>query len=156
MRGRKQGNATPSNSTTLIAGGTRILGDVHFRGSLEVEGEVVGNLIADKDDQARVRVLESGLVKGEIHVPAVVVNGAVEGDVHATGQVMLAAKARVEGNIHYTVIEIQKGAQVNGSFVHVEAGLRAGDERAAPVVGTEGPAPGVDALAKKVESANSC
>ena len=37
---------------------------------------------------------------------------------YASKQAKLAAKAVVEGNIHYNLIEIEKGAEVVGSFIH--------------------------------------
>lgn len=113
---KKEARFTPG-STTLIASGTRVQGDLLFKGNLEIEGSVVGNLIAE-DENCRVRILNGGSIEGEIRVPVVIVNGHVKGDIHAGKQLELAAKAIVEGNIHYQVLEIEKGAQVDGSFVH--------------------------------------
>ena len=104
-------------ATTLIAEGNEIEGDLHFKGNLEVEGNVIGNILSE-DENARVRVLQGGSVEGEVWVAAVVVNGHVKGDIYASKQAKLASKAVVEGNIHYNLIEIEKGAEVVGSFVH--------------------------------------
>ena len=104
-------------STTLISQGTMISGDIHFDGNLEIEGKINGNIIADSDT-ARVRLLSQGIVEGEIRVANIVVNGHVKGNIYASKQVQLASKAVVEGNVHYEVIEIEKGAQIDGSFVH--------------------------------------
>tara|TARA_B100001093_G_scaffold105691_2_gene98010 strand:+ start:241 stop:648 length:408 start_codon:yes stop_codon:yes gene_type:complete len=107
-------------ATTLIAQGTRVEGDVHFTGCLEIEGTVVGN-IRSEDQNSRVRVLSGGLLEGEIWVGDVVVNGRVNGNIHASNLVRLASKAAIEGNIHYTLIEVEKGAEVVGSFVLEQA-----------------------------------
>ncbi len=107
-------------ATTLIAQGTRVEGDVHFTGCLEIEGTVVGN-IRSEDQNSRVRVLSGGLLEGEIWVGDVVVNGRVNGNIHASNLVRLASKAIIEGNIHYTLIEVEKGAEVVGSFVLEQA-----------------------------------
>ena len=104
-------------ATTLIAEGTDLEGDLHFKGNLEVEGRIIGNILSE-DENARVRVLQGGSVEGEVWVAAVVVNGHVKGDIYASKQAKLASKAVVEGNIHYNLIEIEKGAEVVGSFVH--------------------------------------
>lgn len=104
-------------ATTLIAEGTELEGDLHFKGNLEVEGRIIGNILSE-DENARVRVLQGGSVEGEVWVAAVVVNGHVKGDIYASKQAKLASKAVVEGNIHYNLIEIEKGAEVVGSFVH--------------------------------------
>ena len=110
-----------SSSTTLIAKDTEIFGDVKFAGNLEIEGHIVGNLIANPGSEASVRILENGQIEGDINVPNTTINGVVKGNVHA-GNLELAAKARVEGNVHYQSIEMVKGSQVNGSLVFSEAG----------------------------------
>ena len=108
-------NGFASGSTTLLSKSTEIIGDIRFSGNLEVEGIVRGNIIAD--DDARVRVMDKGLVEGEITAPNIVINGRVVGDVHSSKHVELAANAVVEGNVHYKLIEMVKGAQVNGNLV---------------------------------------
>ncbi|MCQ3828052.1 polymer-forming cytoskeletal protein [Microbulbifer elongatus] len=109
--------STGGNSTTLIARHTEVTGDLHFRGNLVVEGKVKGNISAHSDTDARLQIVDGGTIEGEIRVPNVVVNGNVKGDVHASGHLELASKAMVEGNVHYKLIEMVKGAQVNGSLV---------------------------------------
>ena len=106
------------NTTTLIAKGTEIVGDINFSGNLEVEGKVRGSIVATGAGEASARVLENGEVEGDIRVPSVIVNGAVKGDVYSSNHIELAAKAKVEGNVHYNLIEMVKGAQVNGSLVY--------------------------------------
>jgi cytoskeletal protein CcmA (bactofilin family) len=107
---------------TLISKSTALTGDVHFSGALEIEGKVTGNIYANFDaDAAQVRVCETGLVRGEIRAPRVVINGRVEGDVHASGHLELAAKARVQGDVYYQLIEMVMGAEVNGVLHHVPA-----------------------------------
>lgn len=111
-------NGNVSNTTTLIAKGTEIIGDIKFSGTLEIEGKVRGNVIAAPGGEAMSRVLEHGEVEGDIHVPTVIVNGTVKGEVHSSTHVELAAKAKVDGNVHYNLIEMVKGAQINGSLVY--------------------------------------
>lgn len=105
------------NNTTLIARHTEVSGDLHFRGNLVIEGKVRGNVNAHSDSDARLQIVEGGVVEGEIRVPHVVINGNVKGDVHAARHLELSTKAMVEGNVHYKLIEMVKGAQVNGSLV---------------------------------------
>ena len=117
---RKKNKSVPfaAGNTTLIAGGTHVVGDIHFSGNLEVEGQITGNVVAENGTDARVRILPDGKLVGDVHVPVVVINGHIEGNIFSSNQVELADKAVVEGNLHYVLIEIEKGAQVNGSFVH--------------------------------------
>ena len=104
---------------TLIAPGTKVEGDVHFDNQLFVKGEVRGNVVADKPE-AKLIVSPEGLVAGEIKAPTVVVNGRVEGDVHATVRLELVTGAQVKGDLFYALIEMQLGAQVQGRLVHTE------------------------------------
>ncbi len=121
MKQKKTGKSFSAGATTLIACGTHVKGDIHFSGNLEIEGEVSGNILAAEDTEARVRVLQQGHVRGDVRVPNVVVNGRVEGVIQAQSYVELASNAVVEGDVHYALVEIEKGAQVNGSFVHESA-----------------------------------
>jgi len=107
-----------AGKTTMIAKGTEINGDVKFEGGLLVEGTIKGNVRAEEGSEALLRLSEAGKIEGEIHVPNVVVNGKVNGDVHSSTHVELAAKAIVNGNVHYNLIEMVMGAEVNGSLVH--------------------------------------
>lgn len=118
MWGKKEKSAGFVNgSTTLISGTTELMGDIKFTGNLEVEGRIRGNIYAEEGTDARVRIMEKGLVEGEICAPTVIINGTVQGDVHSSKHVELAAKATVTGNVNYNMIEMVMGAQVNGNLV---------------------------------------
>lgn len=118
MWGKKGNTMAFSNNHTLISRGTKVVGDLHFTGDLQIEGTVEGNIIADSGNDAKLVVAEKGSVEGEIRVPMVIINGRVNGNVFSTKHVELAAKAVVQGNVHYQLIEMIKGAQVNGSLVY--------------------------------------
>jgi cytoskeletal protein CcmA (bactofilin family) len=63
-------------------------------------------------------VSEHGSIEGDVRVPSIVLNGTVVGDVHASQKIALSAKARVNGNVYYRIIEMESGSQVNGQLVH--------------------------------------
>ena len=104
------------NVTTLIARNTEVRGDLHFTGALEIEGRVLGDITAESDSGAEVRIRESGSVKGTVKAPSVIINGVVEGDVHAFQSLELAAKARVIGDVHYASMQMVMGAEINGNL----------------------------------------
>jgi cytoskeletal protein CcmA (bactofilin family) len=106
-----------SNNHTLISRAAKIVGDLHFSGDLQIEGKICGNVIAEGDKDAKLVVAESGLVEGDIRAPVAVINGKVVGDIHSSKHIELAAKAIVEGSIHYQLIEMVKGSQVNGNLI---------------------------------------
>lgn len=107
-----------SNNHTLISRATKVVGDLHFTGELQLEGKVTGNIIAEDEKDAKLVIAETGIVEGEVRAPVVIVNGKVVGNVYSTKHLELAAKGNVTGTIHYHSIEMVKGAQVNGSMVN--------------------------------------
>jgi len=68
---------------------------------------------------ATVRVTKQGRVKGQIHGPKVIIDGSLDGDVISTNHLELSSNAVVTGNVHYHMVEIMVGAQVNGSIAHI-------------------------------------
>ncbi len=109
-----------SNNHTLISRATKVVGDLHFTGELQVEGKVVGNVVAEDAKDAKVVIADTGLIEGEIRAPLVIVNGKVIGNIYSTKHLELAAKGVVTGTVNYHSIEIVKGAQVNGSMVSAQ------------------------------------
>lgn len=107
-----------SNNHTLISRGTRVVGDIFFSGDLQLEGHIEGNVFVEPGKEAKLVVADTGVIKGEIHVPVVVVNGCVEGNIFSSKHLELAKKARVTGVVHYKAIEIVNGARINGSLVN--------------------------------------
>ncbi|MEQ4573830.1 MULTISPECIES: bactofilin family protein [Gammaproteobacteria] len=121
MFGNKSGRGGQTVVDTLIGAQVVIRGDLTFSGGLYIEGRVVGKVIADEGSQAAVTLAETGIVEGEIRAPVVVINGKMTGDVHASEKVELAANARVQGNVHYQVVEMSAGAQLTGRLIHAGA-----------------------------------
>lgn len=107
-----------AGKTTMIAQGTELKGDIAFEGGLLVEGCIKGNVTAEPGSDALLRLSEVGRIDGEINVPNVVINGKVTGNVFSSGHVELAAKAVVNGDVHYNLIEMVMGSEVNGSLLH--------------------------------------
>lgn len=112
-----------TSSHTLISKGTRIVGNIYFTGDLQIEGTVQGNIIAESGNDAKLVVAHKGVVEGEINVPMVVINGNVTGNVCSTKHIELAAKAVVEGNVRYQLIEMVKGAHVKGSLDYSDSDI---------------------------------
>lgn len=120
---------------TLIGPDMVIHGDLEFSGGLYVEGRIVGKVLAAEGKPASLLLAEAGTIEGEVHVPVVIVNGTLDGDVHASERVELAARARVQGNVHYSVVEMSAGAQLTGRLVHAAsaAGQAVTAEGATPI-----------------------
>lgn len=110
---------------TLIGPDVTVRGDLEFSGGLYVEGRIQGKVQAVAGKPATLILAEDGVIEGEVHAPVVVVNGQLDGDVHASERVELAQKARVQGNVHYAVVEMSAGAQLTGRLVHAAVQARA-------------------------------
>jgi cytoskeletal protein CcmA (bactofilin family) len=115
--GPREGHAVD----TLIGAHVTIRGDIEFSGGLYVEGRVIGKLTAAEGERAVLMLAEGGRIEGEVRAPVVLLNGQLDGDVHASERVELAANARVQGNVHYRVVEMNAGAQLTGRLVHADA-----------------------------------
>jgi len=113
---------------TLIGAKTRINGDVEFAGGFHLDGYINGNVTAESGAGAILSVSEQGCIEGSVIAPNVLLNGTVKGDIDARERVELGSKARVLGNVQYTVIETAVGAQINGKLIHRKApGTREGE-----------------------------
>ena len=116
---------------TLIGAKTRINGDVEFSGGLHVDGYINGDVSGELGTDTILSVSEQGGIEGSVIVSQIVLNGIVKGNIEATERVQLGERARVLGNVLYTVIETAVGAQINGKLNH-RANPGAGDSDAGP------------------------
>lgn len=114
------GKANKANNRidTLIGAGTIVEGNVTFTGGLRIDGEVRGNVSASEDHPGTLVISEHARVDGEVMVPHLVINGAVNGPVHSTDSLELQPRARVAGDVEYNAIEIHLGAIVQGRLLH--------------------------------------
>ncbi len=103
---------------TLIGAGTIVEGNVTFTGGLRIDGEVRGNVSASGEHPGTLVISEHARVDGEVMVPHLVINGAVNGPVRSTDTLELQPRARVTGDVEYNSIEIHLGAIVQGRLLH--------------------------------------
>jgi len=89
---------------TLVGEGTRIKGDLRFEGGCHIDGVVNGSVISERDADAFLSLSEQGLVDGSVRVPRVSLNGA-----------------KINGNLHYELLEMAAGAEINGKLIHDSA-----------------------------------
>ncbi|SEL49244.1 protein CcmA, bactofilin family [Atopomonas hussainii] len=112
-----------SGQTSVIAHNTALKGDIELAGALQVDGFVQGTINAE---QGLVRVSDKGRVEGRVSAPHIIINGEVQGDVFALEHIELGATARIRGNLHYRLMEMAMGAQVEGQLRYL------GDEAVQP------------------------
>lgn len=95
---------------TIIAPGTKVIGEIQTPGVVKIEGVVSGTVRADR----QVLVARGGVVEGDIHSTETVVGGKVEGGVTATDRVEVQAGASVKGDVNTRCLVVQEGGEVNG------------------------------------------
>ena len=121
MFGNKSSRGSQMVVDALIGPQVVIRGDVVFSGGLYVEGRIEGKVLAEDGSKAMLTLAEQGHIEGEVRAAVVVLSGRLDGDVHAGERVELTPTARVNGNVHYQVVEMSAGAQLNGRLLHSAA-----------------------------------
>lgn len=115
---------TAGTVDTLIGRQTEILGDIRFGGGLHIDGTVKGRISGQPDKACGLWVSETGVIEGDVVVPNVTLNGTVNGDVHASEQLTLGARAKVTGNVYYKTLQMEPGAMVNGQLLWDDGGAK--------------------------------
>ena len=102
---------------SLIAHGSEIRGNLKFSDGLRIDGAVVGDIEAVRERPSILVISETASVTGEIHADHVIVNGRVSGPIHARILLEVQPKARIEGDVYYTGLEMHLGAVIHGRLV---------------------------------------
>lgn len=112
---------------SLVAHGCHVRGDLSFTDGLGIDGTVEGLIQGAPDAAAQpgkkksrgtlVFVSEQGRVLGGIRADTVIINGMVEGPVHADRVLELQPKARVSGDVSYRQLEMHQGALISGRML---------------------------------------
>jgi cytoskeletal protein CcmA (bactofilin family) len=122
MFSRKKSHVPQKQIDSLIGASTIIEGHVRFEGGLRVDGRVSGDIRTHDDGPGTLVVSVKAQVDGEIRVSHVVIDGTVNGPVHATEYLELLPNARITGDVTYKTLEMQVGAIVDGRLLHVQTG----------------------------------
>lgn len=117
MFGKNKDHTPMKRIDSLIGAGTTLTGDIVFTGGLRIDGTVIGNVGASNGEASTLVISERARVAGEIRVSHMVINGEVEGPVHASDYLELQPKARVKGDIFYLRLEMHVGATVEGRLI---------------------------------------
>ena len=120
----KKQNKPQNRIDSLIGAGTKISGSVSFVGGLRVDGEILGDVVASGDEASTLVISEPGHIIGEIRVSHLVVNGTIDGPVHASEFMELQAKSRITGDVHYSRLEMHLGAVIEGRLIHKSSETR--------------------------------
>ncbi len=112
----KKSNEKPCNTIdTLVGARTELKGDIVFSGGLRVDGKIRGNITSSGEENSTLVLSENGMITGDVTVPHMIINGKVNGNVHASGRIEVQPKAEITGDLIYKVLEIAAGAVINGA-----------------------------------------
>jgi cytoskeletal protein CcmA (bactofilin family) len=100
-------------SISIIAQGTKVVGDCETDGTMRIEGLVEGKVRAGK----AVVVGKDGVVKGDIVTQDAVIGGHVTGTVVAESRLELQSTCVIDGEIRARRIKLDEGGKVNGSVM---------------------------------------
>ena len=95
---------------TCIGSEVVITGDIKAAGDVVVAGLIEGQLLSD----AKVVILDGGIVKGSIQASDIVVAGTIKGDMTAIHSLTLSATAVARGDVTTQRLVIEPGASFVG------------------------------------------
>ena len=120
-----------SGQDAIIGKNIKITGSIDSPDLVVLHGEVAGDIICKT-----LEIGSKGNLKGNVKAETVIIGGSLSGDVE-TIRLKLEGSAYVNGEMRYQVIEVEEGAQLEGSFVQQKsaattkvASKAAGDEAA--------------------------
>lgn len=102
---------------TLIATDAELVGDITFSSQLIVNGVLRGSTTAEEPG-ASMTVSPNGRVVGDIRAPTVLIHGRVDGTVYSLEHLEIADGAVIQGDLHYSVLQMHMGASVKGRLIH--------------------------------------
>lgn len=97
-------------SRSLLASDLRITGEITSAGTVEVLGEIDGNITAES-----LTIGNEGRVSGSVKAQTLEVKGRLDGKVE-TASFAMRASAQVTADISYQSLVIESGAQIEGRF----------------------------------------
>jgi cytoskeletal protein CcmA (bactofilin family) len=127
-RGRPDGGQHAG--TTVIAAGSKLVGDLALSDNLHVDGQIEGKVRSE----AEVAIGQSGRMEGELQAEHVMISGSFEGNIDAR-RLEIVAGGRVNGDVTVAELVIEPGALFNGNsrIRETEASsARAGESRTKP------------------------
>ncbi|MBT0569891.1 polymer-forming cytoskeletal protein [Curvibacter sp. CHRR-16] len=101
---------------SLIAETTEINGNIQFADGMRVDGVIHGDVKAQDGVPSMLLISETARITGMVVADHIILNGAVKGPVHARQMLELQSKARIEGDVEYTALEMHQGALISGQL----------------------------------------
>jgi cytoskeletal protein CcmA (bactofilin family) len=107
-------NIPKDNWLGFVGDVLKFTGAVQFRSMLRIDGHFSGQV--NSTDGTLIVSAGAQLSNAEIHVAVARINGTVEGDIHASQELVLGPMANVTGKVCARTLTVEAGARFNGSF----------------------------------------
>jgi len=104
----------PMGATTVLAAGTRVVGEFESDADLVLSGMVNGRLTVRRD----LRIMAEAAVDGEVEAERIVVLGNVTGTLHGRRSIEICPGAEVNGDVFTPQIRVHEGVVLNAQ-VHM-------------------------------------
>ena len=117
----KSDNKTLSEETTEMSFGSRAVlgsrlifkGDISGEEDILIKGDLEGSIQLENNN---VSIAKSGKLHADIHAHNVIISGFVQGNIQASGKVVIEDSGKMIGDICASRISIMEGAQFKGSM----------------------------------------
>lgn len=109
-KSRSSSDVTTPNSSTMIAAGTTISGDLESNGDIRIDGTLKGNL----KGRAKIIIGTDGIVEGNIEGQQADIMGHVTGNVKVQELLYLHGNTEVHGDIYAGKLQVEPTAVFNG------------------------------------------
>ena len=110
MFGKKSSESVLNQSgRSFVAETMQVEGEFHFTGAVDVAGLINGNVYGKE-----MIILDTGSVKGNLHVSKLNINGHVEGQI-VTDEISLGSNSVIKGDILFkSHLKTEEGAEIDG------------------------------------------
>ena len=99
------------NDVTRISKGATINGDLISSSDIRVDGVINGKVLSD----GKIVVGEQAGLSGSLFCTNLDFWGKMEGDIYVKDTLCIKSTATVNGNIHVNKLQVEMGAQINGT-----------------------------------------
>ena len=106
-------NINKDNWLGFIGDVVKFSGEVCFKSMLRIDGHFSGNVTSS--DGTLIVSTGAEVTKAVINVAIARINGTVEGDIHATKELVLGRTASVTGKVSAPALVVEEGALFNGT-----------------------------------------
>lgn len=102
--------STPEEISAFLGKETLFEGKMTFQGVFRLDGRFEGEIF----ESGTLIVGESALIKGKIGVKMIIINGRVEGELHAGDRVEIHSTGKFSGTLITPLLVVNEGGTLNG------------------------------------------